>query len=289
MGTKVDPTSLSGKHLRLSRTIIIIFTIIVMLMTLGIIGLICVLLFAYNIDELSEIINSQTTSNLGIFVLSTFGVLLVTSCLGLCGALRQSGCTLKLFAFFLTILTVIEFAVASYYLAYSSEVESFLSSQMDSSMEHYKGENSTGADSIAWNFLQLKFDCCGIEREQDWAGTAWERMNNTVDGHNQKYPYTCCKISPEPGIEKIRDGLVRPTSADLDKCYIGSPPPGLHTEGCYDTLNQLMSEFGVWISVAIFVTIAIQLLLVYLSCQISTKHQAGNSFMFSSRVKDEKE
>ena len=52
---------------------------------------------------------------------------------------------------------------------------------------------------------------------------------------------------------------------------------------------QLMSEFGVWISVAIFVTIAIQLLLVYLSCQISTKHQAGNSFMFSSRVKDEKE
>ena len=59
MGTKVDPTNLSGKHLRLSRTIIIIFTIIVMLMTLGIIGLICVLLFAYNIDELSEIINSQ--------------------------------------------------------------------------------------------------------------------------------------------------------------------------------------------------------------------------------------
>ena len=57
-------------------------------------------------------------------------------------------------------------AAACYYFAYSSEVDTFLKQEMASSMDHYVGENSTTADSIAWNFLQLKFDCCGIDSHE---------------------------------------------------------------------------------------------------------------------------
>lgn len=264
-----------------------IFTLIVIIITIGVVVLVSVLLFAYNIDDLTAIISSQTISTLGVLVLVTLGVLLLTALLGMCGAVRQSGCLLKLFAFLLTILTMIEFATACYYFAFSSEVDTFLRREMSDSMEHYRGENSTTADSIAWNFLQLKFDCCGIDSQDDWVNTAWEEDGPAIKTYTQPYPYTCCTLESEPSLQNIKDGYVPPSDSDVVNCY-DSGTPGLHSQGCYDTLNQLLSDYGFYIGAGILVLLSVQVLLIYLSCQISTKDQANNSFSFSNRAPDHK-
>ncbi|XP_075254608.1 tetraspanin-18-like [Convolutriloba macropyga] len=282
----MDLTNLSGKSLGLARFIIIIFSAIVIVITVGVVVLICILLFAYNVDDLSAIINSQTVSSLGIFAMATLGVLLFTALLGICGSIRQSGCLLKLFAFILTILTMVEFAAACYYFAYSSEVDTFLKQEMASSMDHYVGENSTTADSIAWNFLQLKFDCCGIDSHEDWDVTSWKEADPSIGGYTQPYPYTCCTIENEPSLKNIKDGYVPPSDTDLENCY-DTGTPGLHSKGCYSTVDELLSDYGFYVGAGIVALLSIQLLLIYLSCQISTKAQAKNSFSFSKRSPDD--
>lgn len=117
-----------------------------------------------------------------LIVVGTF-VFLVAS-LGCYGAIKESPKLLNAFAVFLLIVLLIEVAVAIAAVAFKSDLQNALESQLEKSITR-----RNKADMTAWNSVHKKMMCCGIEGPKDW-----------YDNNNKTMPASCCKpdlIDPE--------------------------------------------------------------------------------------------
>ncbi|XP_062544770.1 23 kDa integral membrane protein [Armigeres subalbatus] len=174
-----------------------------------------------------------------LIVVGTF-VFLVAS-LGCYGAIKESPKLLNAFAVFLIIVLIIEVAVAIAAVAFKSDLQNALETQLENSISR---RNS--ADMAAWNRVHKKMMCCGIEGPKDW-----------YDNNNRTMPASCCKpdlIDPETDDCKNAPPLF------MDRYY---------QEGCMMKLKQHFDKNAAVIIAVGFVIAAFQLLGVIFSCWLS--------------------
>ncbi|XP_069937584.1 CD151 antigen-like [Cherax quadricarinatus] len=155
------------------------------------------------------------TPAIGLIILGS--IILVISFFGCCGAKKENVFMLRIFAFLMMVILVLEFAAAITVAILRPDIETLLKENMNKTMENYGDDKSLVTK--AWDDLQKKHDCCGTSSYRDWEWTKYGQ-NETVLG----VPDSCCmnitsqcgyKVFPEHGT-----------------------PSNIYTEGCYTALTE---------------------------------------------------
>ncbi|KAM8748372.1 tetraspanin-4-like isoform 2-T3 [Acanthopagrus schlegelii] len=103
--------------------------------------------------------------------------------LGVLGCLKENRCMLISFFILLFILMLVELAIASVFLVYSREIDTYFEKDLMQSLEIYRQSRPEGNKTIKDDFdaVQHLFRCCGVHGEADWKGNV---------------PISCCTEDP---------------------------------------------------------------------------------------------
>ncbi|XP_074036221.1 leukocyte surface antigen CD53 [Leptinotarsa decemlineata] len=217
-------------ELSLIKYILFIFNLIFAVSGIGLI--IAGSLILSDVGEFGHFLENRILAPPVVLIVAGCIVFLVAS-LGCYGAIRESYYMLMAFALCLLIIFIIEFAVGIAAATYKSEFQTALKDAMTNSMNNYE---TSKADKVAWDHIQTKLECCGVDSPLDWT----------------KRPVSCChptrENAPVPSPEHCKDAK-----------------PGddyLYSYGCFDELqmkarNSAKVLIGVGIGVAFIEIIGI--------------------------------
>lgn len=165
-----------------------------------------------------------------IFVVAIFGCV---------GALKESTCLINTFAFFLTLILILEVAAAIAAYAMRSDIESTIHSNMKEALFRY---NSDRYDRDAWDFTQERLHCCGIDGSRDWYLIKLPQKNTTQSWNG---PQSCCRKDKHwPKGEK-------PPQCPVDTIW---------KSGCLDSLTYIVSECALLLGCGALAVAFIQIL-----------------------------
>ncbi|XP_044013891.1 leukocyte surface antigen CD53 [Aphidius gifuensis] len=147
----------------------------------GLAVLIAGMIVLADVDEFSHFVEGSifTTS----FVLIIVGVIIfIVAFLGCFGAIKEHYILLIVFAGILAVIFVIEMTVGITAAVYKGDFSDVLKNGLKKSMKNYSNNE---ADKIAWDNVQIKLDCCGVEKADEWIGIG------VLPGG--QLPPSCCK------------------------------------------------------------------------------------------------
>ncbi|CAC5390965.1 unnamed protein product [Mytilus coruscus] len=82
-------------------------------------------------------------------------------------------------------------------VSFDNEITDPVKDGLKSSIQsEYQGFNGTNFESIAWNFINQKFACCGVESYQDFTSATDWLYNYTGKGIILVTPLSCCQSLP---------------------------------------------------------------------------------------------
>jgi len=110
-------------------------------------------------------------------------IIIVVAFFGCCGAWKENKCMLCVFIFLLLILVILEITAAA--LAYKNK-DKIKDNLKKALMEKLMDYNPNLNKSQAYDDLQEKVECCGVEGYKDWAMNKNYKASNSV-------PDSCCK------------------------------------------------------------------------------------------------
>ncbi|KAJ8932727.1 hypothetical protein NQ314_014423, partial [Rhamnusium bicolor] len=153
-------------------------------------------------------------------------IIFIIAFLGCFGAIKESYKMLMAFAVLLIIIFIVEFAVGIAAAVYKADFQDALNGTLRKSMLNY----SNASEKIAWDNVQEKFKCCGVEGPNDW------------QGQGLTLPRSCCHS----------EGTDTQIEAYCNNKGIGKY---LHRTGCYDKLQMKINSnakilIGVGIGIA---------------------------------------
>lgn len=193
-------------------------------------------------NDYYNFIDSKYVSS-ALILMVAGAVIVVVAFFGCCGACTESACMMYTFGFLLSLILMVELGVAITILMFKDDALVILKDQLRKTVDNYKREE--GATN-AWDAMQTKLHCCGIDSYKDWA--------NLTMIDNDSVPESCC-INMEKG---CGEGAI-------------TKPDTLYQQGCLDKLKDIVVENAVVVG-AVGVGVAlIQLVGVCLSCGLAKK------------------
>ncbi|KAL3889978.1 hypothetical protein ACJMK2_002290 [Sinanodonta woodiana] len=124
------------------------------------------------------------------------GIVVIIAFLGCCGAIKESSCMICLYAVLLILILGLEIAAvvlaAIFRSRFETEAKDFIKKNINST---YEGTFSTKEPfSLAIDFAQVYFDCCGVDNYTDFYGDVhWNRT--TPENKTMKIPPSCCNLA----------------------------------------------------------------------------------------------
>ncbi|XP_055917700.1 23 kDa integral membrane protein [Eupeodes corollae] len=143
------------------------FNIIFALSGLGI--LIAGALVLADVNEFNHFIEGQITAP-PIVLIVTGAIIFLIASLGCFGAIKESPSLLIMYAFMLGIVFIVELAVGIAAIVYKSDLEMILKNSL---MDSIKRSNDD--DLKAWDNIQRKLMCCGVDNPSDWRGISRDK------------------------------------------------------------------------------------------------------------------
>ena len=156
----------------------------------------------------------------GAFITIAVGVLLtLVYLIGCCGACMKNPCMLYAFSFLLSLIILAEIGMGIGLFMFKGKAsEEIIRSLMDDSQKQYNSNASNATDPIVvigWNEIQYYFECCGVEKYDDWK--PWKPLDNTTSS-DEFLPVSCCNKTAEaardnacPAMMKASPELKKPT------------------------------------------------------------------------------
>ncbi|XP_050304522.1 CD63 antigen-like [Anthonomus grandis grandis] len=160
-----------------------------------------------------------------IFIIALFGVI---------GALKESTCLVNTFAFFLTIILVLELSVSIAAYAMSDNITDSVENNMKLAMKNYNKEYN----AFTWNSTQSNLQCCGIHSYKEWS-----QYNGNFSG--------LVNIVTENGTISV------PTSCCLDEQCSSTT---VFSTGCLNRLSYIVAQCGLLLGVGALCVSFIQVL-----------------------------
>jgi len=87
---------------------------------------------------------------------------------GCVGALKESTFLINLFAFFLTLILILEISASIAAYAMRGQIEVTVRERMEFTMADY-AQHPNVYESEAWDFTQERLHCCGVDGPMDWS------------------------------------------------------------------------------------------------------------------------
>ncbi|CAH3184594.1 unnamed protein product [Porites lobata] len=219
---------------------------------LGGVGLLGVGIYVHlNIGDYVELSSVKYVTG-SIIIMAVGAIIAVISFFGCCGAIKENRCLLG--TFFALMLLVFGLEVAGTVLGYvyRDQVKTELKKDLDNALGQY-GEDGKDGVTKAFDLLQEKEKCCGVNGYKDWRKTPF------TNGSHSIVPDSCCKeMKSECGKKFSEDNI--------------------YTEGCYQKTLKLLQDNlmiigGIGVAVAV-----IQLLSMIFSMVLICKIKDQSSF-----------
>jgi hypothetical protein len=189
---------------------------------------------------------------------------LIIAAIGFCGLGGSCCCCLcccnRIFLIIYIIATGIIFLAIIVLIivifAANTQIDQAAKSLLAGTMTGYSGVNSTNAQSLIWNILMVQMSCCGISNGSDFdAITTWQRKVS-YNGYsvNSSYPATCCMMDTSTYKPKYTSCPYNFTSINSN---VGA--------GCYSSLRNLITSYGVYGIIGVGVAAGFMLLMIVFS------------------------
>uniref|UniRef100_A0A1Y1L9E2 Tetraspanin n=3 Tax=Photinus pyralis TaxID=7054 RepID=A0A1Y1L9E2_PHOPY len=171
-------------------------------------------------------------------------IVFIVAFLGCFGAIRESYYLLMAFALCLLVIFIIELAVGIAAAVYKSDFEEVLKDTLKSSMDNYYSSKS---DRLAWDNMQVKLECCGVEAPTDWP--------------DKQRPFSCCHKTE------------RTDAKPPESFHCVQAEPGddiLYSVGCFDRL-QMKADSSAKILIGVGIGIAfVEIIGIILACWLAS-------------------
>jgi len=236
-----------GGCAKCSKYLLIIFNLLFFLVGIALLSVgIWVIVQPYQLEILA-ILDNPLIQNSAYLLIALGSFIVVVAFLGCCGACMNSKCLLVVYFIIILIIFIAQLVGCALVLAFRSEVDTFVTDTLSSTMALYYGEAANDTVSTAWNAMQIFLECCGTNGYEDWADSTW--VNDTapmidIDGtsYAQTYPATCCVFVDKYTIVTGGDW---PTPVNISSCMgIQGPLSNdtLNTQGCYTAFQDFVSS-----------------------------------------------
>ncbi|XP_008837215.1 CD63 antigen [Nannospalax galili] len=161
---------------------------------------------------LNQTITHEATpgSLLPVVIIAVGAFLFLVAFVGCCGAYKENYCLMTTFAIFLSLIMLVEVAVAIAGYVFRDKVKSEFNKDFRQQMQNYLKDNKTAP---ILDKLQKKFQCCGATNYTDW--------ENVPGMTKDRVPDSCCV--------NITEG-----------CGTDFKKPMIHTQGC-------LEKIGIWV------------------------------------------
>ncbi|XP_005176550.1 23 kDa integral membrane protein isoform X1 [Musca domestica] len=195
-----------------------------------------------DVNQFSHFVEGKVTAPPIVLIVTGLIIFLIAS-LGCFGAIKESPTLLLAYALLLAIIFIIELAVGIAASVFKSDLEMAIKNSLQDSIKR-----SNKDDMMAWDNIQRKLMCCGVDYPSDW---------RTMSA-NKTLPASCCH--PEY-IEESVGHCTESPALGKDKYF---------QEGCVGKLKQRIDKNAV-ILIGVGIGIAfIQILGIVLACYLAS-------------------
>jgi len=239
------------------------------------------------VHEVATIDDTNVGTAATYFVIALGCFIFLFGMVGCCGACNESKCLLGLYAGLVGLIMLLQIAAAATAAVYRNKIDKEIKDEMYRQVRNdyrldvtSESTKKFAAITLAWNEVQLEFECCGANHPSDWhnedVGTdktvsEWKNEVNKIDpkpinATDINYPYTCCKT--ENKVKDWKDNANYINEEDYRNCQIKNAAVGESTKryakGCYETLKQALDD-----SLVIIIAVCCGILLLELFALIS--------------------
>lgn len=186
---------------------------------------------------------------LPIIILIAGLVICLIGFLGCCGAMKESSCMLKTYAFIVTVLLLGEIILGILLLVYPNKAEDLITEGMTDAFEKYGNEDESLRKAI--DNIQHDLKCCGVKSYQDWQNYTWSGGVNVSDG--------CCKEDAE----NCGTGMAVADEQTAAK--------NIYTRGCYEALKENLQGETIALGVVLFLMAIVQVMAITCACGLARK------------------
>ncbi|XP_039957358.1 CD63 antigen [Bactrocera neohumeralis] len=224
----------------LVKYILFAFNIIFAISGLGI--LIAGAVVLADVNQFSHFVEGRVTAPPIVLIVTGLIIFLIAS-LGCFGAIKESPTLLLTYAVLLAIIFIVELAVGIAAAVFKADLEMMLKNSLQESIKRSNHE-----DMMAWDNVQRKLMCCGVDNPADWRTLS---LNKTL-------PASCCR---EKYIDEAVGHCTESLALGVDKYF---------QEGCVGKLRERIDKNAV-ILIGVGIGIAfIQILGIILACYLAS-------------------
>jgi len=165
------------------------------------------------------------------------GAMFIISLIGLLGACCESRCLLIINSIIVLLAMAGQAASITFLTIFYYSMDSTVDEHMQYNLQtYYESENSTDPISSAWNYMQIKWKCCGSKNYRDYDGSNFQ-YNFSVP-----VPWTCCVLdgNPSPDSATINDVRDYPQCLAEAQQLLPTSKSYLHSSGCYKELEDMV-------------------------------------------------
>ncbi|KAH8358052.1 hypothetical protein KR084_001209 [Drosophila pseudotakahashii] len=166
-----------------------------------------------DVNEFNHFVEGRVLAPPIVLIVTGLIIFLIAS-LGCFGAIKESPTLLVTFAVLLAVIFIVELAVGIAASVFKRDLEGMVKNSLQESIK-----SSNSEDTMAWDNIQQKLMCCGVDTPADWRISA-----------NKTLPASCCqpqfidttemhcKNSPALGKDKyFQDGCVGKLKNRIEK------------------------------------------------------------------------
>ncbi|XP_037955287.1 23 kDa integral membrane protein [Teleopsis dalmanni] len=195
-----------------------------------------------DVNEFNHFVEGKVTAPPIVLIVTGLIIFLIAS-LGCFGAIKESPTLLLTYAVLLAVIFIIELAVGIAAAVFKKDLEMVLTNSLQDSIKRSNKE-----DTMAWDNIQQKLMCCGVDNPADWRSSS----------PNKTLPASCCR--PQY-IEEASKHCNDSPALGRDKYY---------QEGCVGKLKERIDKNAV-ILIGVGIGIAfIQILGIILACYLAS-------------------
>lgn len=232
-----------------------------------------------------QVLHGSMTDILHYFLLSVGTVLVAIGFMGCFGACTESVCFLGFCSFLCVLIIVCEIILGCLVSFISKELFQVMLTGMQYGLHHQYNTtgrpvttNGSASDrnnvTLAWDLLQVKFNCCGVLGPLDYRLSAWYNRTNDADG--EFVPASCCLDDDSKTNKEEEEGEEDEDEVEEEEvsCQVGAilyPRPTTHrsplkTKGCQVMIIQWISENRSPAISALCLLAVVQIINLFSSC-----------------------
>lgn len=186
---------------------------------------------------------------LPVIIIAVGAFLFLVAFVGCCGACKENYCLMITFAIFLSLIMLVEVAIAIAGYVFRDKVRAVFDKDFRQQMQNYSQNNDT---ALFLNGLQTEFECCGAANFTDW-----ENIPGMGKG---RVPDSCCVNRTEG------------CGSDIKKHTI-------YTEGCVEKIVNWLRKKVLLLAAAALGIAFVEVLGIVFACCLVKSIRSGYEVM----------